>query len=87
MLVAYTSVFVGWFSISLLAFCWSSCTLDLTRIYIFFQQQVAKEAAVEAAEKEVYEAILNNCLEDLLEAIKRYETALAALENFRKVLV
>ncbi|WJX83342.1 hypothetical protein P8452_66008 [Trifolium repens] len=53
----------------------------------FHEQQVAKEAAVEAAEKEVYEAILNNCLEDLLEAIKRYETALAALENFRKEMM
>ncbi|GAU24008.1 hypothetical protein TSUD_328100 [Trifolium subterraneum] len=50
------------------------------------EQQVAKEAAVEAAQKEVYEAILNNCLEDLLEARKRYESALAALQKFRKNL-
>jgi len=53
---------------------------------LYFLQEQAAEEAVAAAKKEFYDAIVNKCMEVVHEARMRYESAVAALAKFRKVL-
>jgi hypothetical protein len=57
-----------------------------SHLTLYFLQEQAAEEAVAAAKKEFYDAIVNKCMEDVHEARKRYESAVAALAKFRKVL-